>query len=151
MHLVLMTRGIKHEVDRFINELSTRYLPMKNMYDCATKKMHKDMNIQMRVSPIQLWDISFPEENLDAVLTTCLAGDKGKPIHGRNKKYIWALKKAMGLKDIPQNYKTDKILIMRPPQNIELLGVGIKDDYWFTPEGKKVDKKNKTDKDAEGI
>lgn len=148
MHVVMMTRGVKQEVDYFINELSFRYVPFKK-YNVKTKKMD-DLFIQMRVSPVQLWDISFPEDQQDSVLNTLFSGDAGKPINSHLNKYVWGLRKAMKLKPIP-NYKKENVLVMKPPQNIETIGIGVKEDYWITEDGNHVTKRDKTPFSYEGI
>lgn len=78
MHFIFGTRGIKNDVDTLINELSTRYLPIKILN--KEKNKLEDKLIQMRVCPVNLWDISYPREHRDVVLNTLLAGGKGIPI-----------------------------------------------------------------------
>lgn len=148
MHLVLLTRGIKESVDRFIHDLETRFLPF-NYYDKNLQKL-VPTHLQMRVSPIQLWDISFPKQHRDIVLNTCLAGNNGTPNHNKFKKFQWMLQKAMGLKAIGDYNKNNK-LMMREPEHIELIGVGEKEDKWITEKGEQVDEKDKTPFSYEGI
>jgi hypothetical protein len=63
-HTVFLSRGEKHFMDRFIEELSTRYLKTR-MKDRDGQV--KDMLMQLRLSPIQLWDLSYPKEFRDAI------------------------------------------------------------------------------------
>lgn len=125
MHLALLTRGHIEWVNRFINELSTRYLEFDYK---GEKKL-----LQMRVCPIQLWDISFPKQHLAPVLNTCLSGFQGEPMMKSHQKYIWALRKAMKFKKIPE-YDKSKTLAMKMPQHIETIGIGIKEDKMLKDE-----------------
>ena len=148
MHFSFMTRGHIDHVETFIKNLSTRYLKIP-LYNKEKNKM-ENQSIKARLCPIQLWDYVFPEEHLGAVLTTCLSNSEGKPMMKSHNKYIWALRKAMNFKAIPE-YKKDQWLNMEYPQNIEIIGIGIKEDFWITEKGKHVDKKNKTPLSYEGI
>jgi len=155
MHFIFSTRGIKHDVDRLINELSTRYLPFKP-YNPNTKQL-QDMLIQMRVCPIQLWDISFPREHRDAVINTLLAGGKGIPIRDSRgwrlkllDKSIKVMQKLLGLRPLGE-YKTDQTLPMKQPENVEVIAIGEKDDYFITEKGEHVDYEHKTPLSFEGI
>ena len=138
MHLYMMTRGIKHEVDQFITELQGKYLPFK--YRQKEGEPLQDWNVQLAVRPIQLWEIVFPEDQQDLVLTTCLGdGAKGKTQHKKHEKYVWALRKMLGINPLP-DYKADKKMPVRC-SGIEIVGIGVKPDYWITKDGKHVDKK----------
>ena len=146
MHLGILTRGDIRSMNTFIDELSSRYLPI-------AYKGEKKRSVRLRVSPIQLWDICFPKESWDAVATTILGKDRdvaGKPMIKGHQKYLWALRKAMRLKKIP-DWKTDNWLTMQDPANIEIMGIGVKDDYWITEDGRHVAEKDKTPLSYEGL
>ena len=145
MHLYLMTRGIKHELDQFITELQGKYLPMK--YRPNGEKELQDYFVQLAVRPIQLWEIVFPKEHLDLVLATCLAQNSGETQHKKHQKYVWALRKMLGISEIPK-YDNSKKMPIRCA-GIELVGIGVKDDYWITPDGQHV--KEKVDGAYEGL
>ena len=130
MHIYFMTRGIKHEVDRFVEGLSNQYLPY-DFIDPKDKKMKKG-SLQVRLSPIQLWDVSFPEPHRDAMLTTLFGAGKKKKgiaINKRHNKWAALIRKILGVKKIPQDYKTDKLL-PTPPKHTEIVAIGMKDDYY---------------------
>lgn len=146
-HVVFMTRGIKHDVDWFINELSTRYLPFR-FRDKDNKMI--DGNIQMRVCPIQLWDVSFPTDQKDAVYNTIFASSQGKPEIKSHGKFISLVRKIMKLNPLPE-YSKEKKLAMRPPQNIEIVAIGVKEDYWINEKGEKVSYEKKDSECMEGI
>ena len=149
MHLAFITRGHIEYVNKFINELAAHYLNF-SWYNPQSKKMEPRL-MQMRVCPIQLWDISFPKQYWDAVAKTVLGGSmKGKPNFSSHQKYLWLLKKAMHLNDIP-TFKEDNWLSMSPPGHMDIIGIGVREDKWLTEDGRSVDEKDKTPLSWEGI
>lgn len=129
MHLYILPRGIKHDYDRFLNELACTYLPFRftdkdgNIQPCM---------VQVSVRPIPpFYEVVFPEECIDIVLNTLLQGqvygDGFKPF----KKYAWIFRKMFKLKSIPE-YKKDKQFPLYHA-NVECSGIGIKYDYWVNP------------------
>lgn len=155
MHFIFGTRGIKRDAERLIDELSTRYLPF-NRYNPEIKQLEKVL-IQMRVCPIQLWDVSYPIEHRDAVLNTLLGGGTGIPIRDTRgwrlkllDKSIKVMQKLLGLNPLGE-YKKEQLLPMMLPQNTEVIAIGEKEDYWITEDNKHVDYENKTDLSYEGI
>ncbi len=133
MHIIMGTRGIKHDVDRMITELSSQYLPF--MFWGKDDKKQTPHNLQIRVCPIQLWDISFPEPHLDMMLNSLFGPGGGKPMNKKHEKYVYAIGRAMGVKPIP-DYKKDKKLAFWN-QNTEMIGIGIKKDN-FTDRGEAI-------------
>lgn len=148
-HTVFLTRGIKHDVDFFINELAHRYVTFDRI-NSDTKKLEKGI-LQLRLSPIQLWDLSYPKEHRDVIHNTIFGGTMGEPIHSRHSKFLLPLRMAMKLKKLPEYDKTKGKLAMLPPQNIELIAVGVKDDLWIEPDGRQVKEKDKSEGAMEGI
>ena len=103
MHLYMLTRGIKHDVDRFINELSSKYLPYKH-------HKIKDYQVQVGVRPMQLWEIVFPREHLQSMINTI------RPQKDKNFKFnalMATFRKALNAKKIPNIYdiKGEKMLV----------------------------------------
>jgi len=124
MHLYCLTRGIKHDVDRFINDLQAQYFNMPN---------YKKGNIvQLGVRPVQFWEIVFPKEALDQVLPTV--------IHGGHKFNVWEeflmkrLRAMLKAKKIPV-FDANAPRRMVYHQNVECTGIGIKDDIDHPTEG----------------
>lgn len=137
MHIYFMTRGIKHDTERFINELASSYLPLKTM-NPQTGQM-EDAVIQTAVRPIQLYELVFPEEHKDLMLNTLFDLPEGKSQHKKHHKVAWALRKALGVEPIPKTWdKSKKIPIYG--FNVEKIGIGIKGDYWVK-DGKIIPKK----------
>ena len=128
-----MSRGIKHEVDRFIRELSSQYVPF--MYPDKNGDLKPEV-LQVGVRPIQLWECVFPETHRDLMLRTIL-GESAETQHPRHQKFIWALRKILGIKPVGE-YKKDKFLPIQR-KHIETIGIGEKADYWVKG-GEKFDK-----------
>lgn len=129
MHIYMITRGIKNAVDVFINQLSAKYLhlPMKN------KKTGKIYNIpaQVSVRPVQFWEVVFPKEQLDVILTTLFPDGITGPNHTKPaqkfQKFVNILRRFMKLKPIPKDWKKDKKMLVMG-EAVERIAVGIKDD-----------------------
>lgn len=125
MHLYCLTRGIKHDVDRFITELQGKYLPYK------FQKGEKGL-VQFSVRPVQLWEMVFPEEHLQAVMKTFFSTDnvrEGFSYSHKNDKTLTMLRIALRCNKFP---KMDKITSQIPvyKKNIEIAGIGIKKDEY---------------------
>ena len=148
MHLYVLTRGIKKEVDDMITQLQGKYLPMKFRY--PDKKEPEDVVLQLAVRPIQLWELAFPEEHLDLMCKTMFtnAGMKAKPQHKWQEKFVWAMRKALHLKPIP-DFETGSGMPLGGIKDVEVVGVGIKDDYYVDVDGKHI--KRRKDGCYEGI
>ena len=143
MHIYMMTRGIKHDSDRFINELSSQYLPFKANPDGTGMK---EFNLQVSVRPIQFYEVVFPEEYKDVMLNSLFGAPglekdgSGKTQHKKHNKWIWAIRKILGVKPIPETWATDKKVVFYG-DNVEKIAIGIKEDYWITKDDKHVSKK----------
>ena len=122
MHLYFITRGIKHDSDRFIQELSAKYVPFK--YD------GKDCMVQVAVRPIQLYECVFPKEHLNTIMNTLTNGNPENTHlgtqHKQHKKWVYAIRKILGIKPIPKIEPAGVLPLYN--QNIEIIGIGIKED-----------------------
>jgi len=127
MHLYFLTRGIKKEVDDFITQLQGKYLPFV-VKEGAAGLEKGNYNIQVQVRPIQLWEVVFPREHKDLMLTTCF-GPKGRTQHKKHEKYLAIFRKILGVKKIPEYNGAIQLPINR--ENMEVAPIGIKEDYNF--------------------
>ena len=152
MHLYIMTRGIKKDSDQFITELQGKYLPFK-FPDPKNPKELMPCNLQLGVRPIRLYEVVFPEDSKDIVLSTILGTEgvwkDGKSQHKKHQKWIWSIRKILGCEPIPK-YKTDLVLPISK-QNVEVVGIGIKKDYWQDAKDEKRYNHKKNDTCFEGI
>ena len=114
MHLGIISRGRKRDVDRFIEEIQAKYVPIK--------VKGKDMRCSIVYRPIQLGELIFPETSLQNVLATL------EPMNWRRKSFaLEQLRKALGYERTPE---LDGKTLPYPvwDKNIELNLLGIKRD-----------------------
>ena len=123
MHLYIMTRGIKHAVDKFINELSAKYLPIK--------WKGNDSMVQVSVRPVQLWEIVYPKQHHDVMMNTLWTGgitNNGFAEHQKKwKKFIYPLRKLLGAKKINPKFETTNQMFV-DGNGVQKIAIGIKDD-----------------------
>ena len=133
MHAYMILRGIKHDVDRFIQELSAQYLP-------TLVSSHRrpggveggkpvEANVQVALRPIQIYELVYPKEHRDVVLNTVFGEEEGKTQHKRHNKYINMIRKILGI-DKPTTYKKDRKIAVYG-DNVEKVFIGEKDDGEF--------------------
>ena len=149
MHLYLITRGVKDHVAKFIEQLAGQHLPMK--YRKPGDTALKDYYIEVAVRPIQFWEVVFPEEQKDIMLNSIFCdpsqpavkgvGYQGKTQHRWHDKYVWAIRKMLGcgVEPIPEYSTSHYIPFFK--DSIEMVGIGIKKDYWTTLSGAHVKEK----------
>lgn len=126
MHLIIATRGNKESVDLLIKELSSKYLSLP----FRDKKTGEIVNVQnpVHVRPMQVWDIVFPKEYKDIILTTLFKKDKNIGVDNPMAKrlYKWVLK-FLPFQKVPEDWDTSKFLTVEN-QDIEIVGLGMKED-----------------------
>jgi len=118
-----MTRGIKHAVERFVNDMCAQYFK----YTDIRKGKKKKWFVQLAMRPIQLWEVVFPEDALQEVMATMFTNEF-KRYHGfKHKMLATGLRKMLGAKKVP---KRDKKALHRPVflKGVEVLPIGIKTD-----------------------
>jgi len=120
MHLYFISRGMKFWVDKFITSLQGQFLNWK-------REDGTDAMVEIQIRPIQLWEVVFPKEHKDVVLTTILGPD-GKPYHKRHKKWVAAIRKVLGVAPIPEYDSTKAHPAAMHRQNMDCTGIGIKED-----------------------
>jgi len=120
MHLYCLTRGIKHDVDNFINQLTGQYFPYT--YDPS---LQKAAYVQFAVRPIQLWEFVFPEPCLQEVMQTI----KPDTEYPKDEKMMFMLRKMLNASKIPS---IDPKILGRPiyKNNIDITMIGTKKDYY---------------------
>lgn len=134
MHLYFITKGDKKWVDDFMNQLIGKWLPFK--YRKTIDEPFQDVNVQLSVRPIQLWEVGFPKEHKDLVCSTIL-GKNGGLITGNDgtketthpffNKMLKTISKMLGLKPIGK-YDETKIMPIHK-EHVSIVGLGIKEDY----------------------
>lgn len=124
-----MTRGIKKDVDDFITQLQGAYIP--HPIKDKDGNITGSTGIQFSVRPVQLWEMVFPQESLEPVLNTFFDGQNPYGRWKKFHKFLSIFRKTMGLKPIPEGYATNARL-PQMKQNIECIGIGIKEDENIT-------------------
>ena len=130
-----MTRGIKTDVDRFINDLQGKYLPFTINSEADAKALNikggkGTYQVQVAVRPIQLWEIVYPEEHNDLMLTTIFGnkqGAKGVTHQKKHRPFVAMIRKWLGVKKLPDY--DDKAALPIYKANTEFVGIGVKEDY----------------------
>lgn len=137
MHLDILVRGDLRILDRFFNKLFSIGLKYKSN-DIKDGKFIKGTSIdnifQVSVRKNFIgYEIIFPEEHKDLMLTSILGKPDGDRMNERGKawlswmnKYIFVLRLITGLKPIPK-YKTDKDLKI-DRRGMEIVAIGLKYD-----------------------
>ena len=114
----MITRGIKHEVDRFVNDMQAQYFP----YEWNGQKMA----VQLAMRPIQLWEVVFPEDQLQNVMATVETGELPKQWKSKQK-YLSVLRKVLGAKKLPKlDPNAMKRLVYKT--NIQTALIGYRED-----------------------
>ena len=129
MHLYAITRGIKPDVDRYINELLSKYFP----YPIKGISGEQTAMVQLAVRPIQLWEFVFPKEVLPmAVGTIC---NESLTCGDFRDKFLNGIRLMLKAKKLPKwDYaKLPKLPIYKP--NVAVYPIGWKGDKnWPGPE-----------------
>ncbi len=118
-HTYIITRGVKLYVDQLIADLQARFLPFKYKGE--------DKVIRLGVRPIQLWELTYPKDCRDIVHTTLFGKNKGEPLHKKHSKFVWAIRKALGVDPISDYNLVDKELCLIK-DNVDITAIGEKDD-----------------------
>jgi len=139
MHLVIATRGLRDEVRKWIEKLSSISIPFKvhgEGKDSGHELPKGDYQFPLAIRPIQLWDFCFPEESQDAILNTIIGrrvsskGVTAATINKKNQKWVSILQMGLGLEKIPEFDRTKQYPIPDPP-GTEVVAIGLKRDYRF--------------------
>jgi len=131
MHIFFATRGKRNLVKEFINKLEGIWLPFKVNSDKAFKGAKKGENLMnVKVQPFQLWEVVFPRESKDQMIRTLFDG-KGKCQHKKHDKFLWGIRKALGVKPIPKVEEGQFFPARLCRNDVEVMGIGIKEDYNF--------------------
>lgn len=123
MHLYVITRGIKDQVDNLINDLQAQYFPYK--------MNNEEFVVQLAVRPIQLWELVLPEQSLPE-LQKFLWGVNSAMVDPAFKGRLSMVRRLLGAKKIPnfdEKLKMTSIRLNRSP-NVGVYGVGIKPDNY---------------------
>lgn len=120
-----MTTGAKHHRDLFVSQMQghTFTLAGKDAIGNDIKQSLYGM-----LEPVELWRYVFPKEGLK-IVTKTLNGER--ELSPAMKRQTWALRKAIGLKEIPRdNLPNVKLPVVT--DHMQIVPVGIKEDDTVT-------------------
>lgn len=125
MHLYVAARGIVDQLNRWENDLLALKLPyvIGHQHSEAGPKDIVGMH-QLGVRPVRMYEISFPEPQLNTVLNLVKPTQSWNPNYD---KYTWAMRKALGLNKIPEMVVEDKFASFNHDW-IDCTGIGLKKD-----------------------
>lgn len=121
VHLYLLTRGIKPNVDRFVNDMLATYVPHGN-----------GGMVQVAMRPIQLWEVVFPKQHLPLICNTIMYPNDPNAKSDSRYTYINALnsmlRKIIKLKKIPKYdpHTTPRKIVFKDA--VAVYPIGIKED-----------------------
>jgi len=133
-----MTRGIKKEVDDFITQMQGQFCKAK--WIDKDGKVMEDAVIQMRINPIQLWEICYPESYHDLVCTTFYGKEKSLNMYEKHKLPIAMIRKMLGVEKM--KWETNPQILPVAHNHMEIVGIGQKKDEPLTFKGEIVKDKN---------
>ena len=120
MHFYCLIRGHKPELDNWIDDLLSVTLKYKGGINQNGKNI--DAITQLGIRPVQLYEFTFPEEELQKVLGIL---NPGREMWiGRFTKYIKWFRKFMRLKKIPEFEPNP----FESGQYINITGIGLRKD-----------------------
>jgi len=129
MHLYVMARGMVDQLNRWENNLLAIKLPyvVGHQHPEANNKS-KDIKglYQLGVRPVRMYEIVFPEPELNTVLNLLRPGKSWNPKYD---KYLWGVKKALGLMPIP-NYILDNKFDAFHTKWIDCTAIGLRKDRY---------------------
>ena len=158
MHAVFMISGVRRFVDEFLDWLDCRFynMPFKNpnylpvardLSGNILKEGNLGVTARVRYGVYGTYELCFPEEHKDVVLTTlrfhekdffCRNDVKGKVKNFLGNLEINAFRKLIGCEPIPE-FKIEQAIPMPPDvlQNIRIIPVGVRYDTkdWVAPNG----------------
>ena len=134
MHLYVIAKGIKPHLDTWMNELLAQKLPVfqkgKEKYVLVDGVPTK-VFIQLAVRPVQLFEIGFPREHLDYVMSIVGTGDYIQKRYPLLKMTANAVRKVTGMKQVPSPIKVNSL--MQPNAQgkaVAVIPIGIKEDAY---------------------
>lgn len=114
MHLYVIARGIRTRLQEWENDVLAQYLPYK--YDANKPKGE----VQLSLRPIQLYEVVFPEEHYDKVLSAL------QPYDERAGALARVLRKILRLAPVKKGIPASQFKRRHPW--VSIIGVGAKKD-----------------------
>jgi len=127
MQIYVAMRGIVPQLNRWEDLLLNTPMLYEHMKQHPELGIPPKSLIQLMVRPIRLYEIAFPTPMVKEALNIIKPGkswDKGYD------KYLWAMRKALKLKEIPkiEYEKTGYEWFDRFHQQVDVTGIGMRED-----------------------
>lgn len=133
MQAYFVIRGHRMWQKRFIDELNAKYIPFMfkdPLHPNYPNNEFESRMVEMMVRPIELYELVFPKEAYDVVMTTVFgkdqtAGAQAYP-NDKMKLFQYGARKLLGAKPFKE-WKSDKALVCTK-NGLSILGLGIRED-----------------------
>lgn len=138
MQLFIFVRGEVRAHQRFIEELSAKYLPF--VYKGVDKdgkfiegtQVDYHYQVTVRTSPLGIYEVCFPEPCLDMMLETLFRNSNtmngnGNTWRKTDQKYVKMFRFLLGIDKIPKTWNKEKYLPLTK-DNLEIIAIGMKRD-----------------------
>lgn len=139
MELVCGIRGQEKEIKKFTESLLRHQLKTSVDGDYTPDNKVGDYYVQIGITPLQFYSISFPKEYQDIILNTIFKGNSAdlfvqEPKKNKTKKlfvnkFFWLIRKLLHLKEIPDDYSKQQKLTAIYNENLQIVGIGLKEDF----------------------
>jgi hypothetical protein len=125
MHLFVLMRGKKMDVEKTINDLNGKYLPFEH-------KTHGKGQLGVMCNPIVPCELIFPKEHLPLMIQTLGGSEalKGQKSLGYLQKYKKWIQKLLHLQPLP-DVGSEVLKLPIHLESTEIIGIGIKYDKEF--------------------
>jgi hypothetical protein len=125
MHLYVIARGIKDDLERWENDILAQYVK----HDVIVDGKKQEGKVRVAVRPVQLYEIVFPEKSLNRVLNIVKPSIKD---YGGRYKYFYkmfaGLRKILGLSSIPEWQTENNGEFFVSNKWVGVHGIGLKKD-----------------------
>jgi len=129
MHLYVLAKGIKPDLEKWQNDLLAQYLPVWEKGVLKKAPDGKQHVVQLAIRPIQIFEVGFHKENLDMVMNVIGTGDYILNRYPLLKMGAEAFRGIMGLKQVPT--PKNPIGLLQPynaGKSVAVVPIGLKDD-----------------------
>ena len=126
MHLYVLAKGIKPDLERWQNDLLAQYLPV-----WEKGKLKPKLYLQLAIRPVQIFEVGFHKENLDKVMNMIGTGDYILNRYPLLKMGAKAFRGIMGLKKVPMPKNPFGMMQpFNPGKSVAVVPIGIKEDAY---------------------
>ena len=129
MHLYVLAKGIKPDLERWQNDLLAKYLPVWDNGKLKCEPDGKQHLLQLAIRPVQIFEVGFHKQNLDTVMNMIGTSDYILNRYPLLKMGAKGFRKLMNLKPVPM--PKNPIGMMQPfnpGKAVAVVPIGLKED-----------------------